>query len=70
MSKEQTKPQNCARCRKSTGDLTEVVNPGNPQKTMWVCDACVKQGYVLASYARMKAEGQLPDNPSSSPAHH
>lgn len=67
MQTEQTKPRDCANCGKNTGDLTEVVNPRDPHKTMWVCDDCVKQGYVLATYARMKNEGELPDTPSSPP---
>lgn len=63
MKSEQAKPQNCAHCSKNTGDLTEVVNPRDPQKTMWVCDNCVKQGYVLATYARLKNEGELRGSP-------
>lgn len=63
MKAEQAKPQTCAHCGKSTGDLTEVVSPRDPQKTLWVCDQCIKQGYVLATYARMKQEGKLPDAP-------
>ena len=59
METNKARPQMCAKCGKSTGDLTEVVNPQDPQKTMWVCDSCVKQGYVLATYARMKNAGEL-----------
>lgn len=70
MNTEQAKPQTCESCGQNTGDLTEVVHPHDAHKTIWVCDRCVKQGYVLATYARMKSEGELPDTPSSSSAHH